>query len=442
MKALLGIALTVALTAAAHGVGITSVQIDGNDYTNITDVHVSGNKGIFISAANGMAVVDPEKLTDAFLKSWDIDRQSAIAAEKAAETDRSVKLEQEKTQAITQAIADGYFREVEGVVYDIRNPESGWVRLTAKVIEIVDDGAIVNLTPDADEPLAVHVRNLPNTVADTDTIDITAKLTGNYSFINKLGYRRTIRDYDIGRVCARDEIPESVLSGSKAYEAMVENGKSSRDVLASLPESDNLKATGSGFFITDDGYLITNFHVVRDEKKVKVKRGSAVYQAKVVHVDEDNDLALLKVSGTFSPLIISTNDAQLGEGVFTIGFPDILIQGTEPKYTDGKISSLAGIRDDPKDYQISVPVQPGNSGGPLVDLNGNVVGVVVAKLNDMAALDSSGDLPQNVNYAIKGKYLNDFLRQFPEIKASSARQASANSVVQTTQESVAMVLVY
>lgn len=442
MKASLGIALTLVITAAAYGSGITSVTIDGNEYTNITDVHVSGNKGIFISAANGMVVVSPDKLPDDFLKSWDIDKESAIAGEKAAAADKSVKLEQEKTEAIHQAIADGYFREVEGVVYDIRNPESGWVRLTAKVIEIVDDGAIVDLTPDADEPLAVHVRNLPNTIADTDMIDVVAKLIGNYSFINKLGYRRTIRDYDIGQVCVPDEIPATVLWGKKAFDVMVGGGKSSKDVLATLPESDDLKASGSGFFVTDDGYFITNFHVVKDAEKVKVKTSTDVYPAEVVHVDKDNDLALLKVSGKFNPLGISTNDAQLGEAVFTIGFPDILIQGTEPKYTDGKISSLAGIQDDPEDYQISVPVQPGNSGGPLVDMNGNVVGVIVAKLNDIAALNSSGDLPQNVNYAIKVKYLNDFLSQFPEVKASSASQVSSNSVVQATQQSVAMVLVY
>ena len=132
MKALLGIALTVALTAAAHSAGITSVVIDGNAYTNITDVHVSGNKGIFISAANGMAVVDPGKLTDAFLKSWDIDKQSAISAEKTAAADRSVKLEQAKEEATRQAIAEGDFREVEGEIRERRPENAGFIAHQAR----------------------------------------------------------------------------------------------------------------------------------------------------------------------------------------------------------------------------------------------------------------------------------------------------------------------
>jgi len=78
----------------------------------------------------------------------------------------------------------------------------------------------------------------------------------------------------------------------------------------------------------------------------------------------------------------------------------------------------------------------------LVDMNGNVVGVIVAKLDEVAALSSSGDLPQNVNYAIKGKYLNDFLKQFPQIKANPMKQVPSNSVVQSAQQSIAMVLVY
>jgi S1-C subfamily serine protease len=444
MKILPGVILAVMIRATAYGdgIGITSVEIDGAEYTNISDVHVSGNKGIFISAANGMMVISPDKLPDDFLKSWNINKESAAAAAKTTELDKSEKQEAVKIQALNQAIASGCFREVDGVVYDIRNPESGWVRLTAQVLQIMKTGAIVDATPNGDAPSPAHVRNLPDTIGDTDTIDAMVKPVANFSYVNKLGDDRTIRGYDFGRICSLDEIPESVLRGEKAFDVMVQSGASAKDVLASLPENESLRGNGSGFFITGDGYFITNFHVVKDARKVKVKNGDAVYPASVVQVDEDSDLALLKVSGEFKPIGISTNDAELGESVFTIGFPDILLQGTAPKFTDGKISSLAGIRDDPKNYQISVPIQPGNSGGPLVDMNGNVVGVIVAKLNDVAALSTSGDLPQNVNYAIKGEYLNHFLKQFPQIKANSTKQIPSNGVVQSSQQSVAMVLVY
>jgi S1-C subfamily serine protease len=454
MKVVLGMALAFVVGLPSLGAGIATVEINGNEYTNVNDVHVSDNGRIFVSAANGMTVVSVDKLPEDFLKSWNINVESAKTAEK-----------QKAEELLDKAIAAGYFREVDGVVYDTRKPQSGWSTFyNVKVIQVLDDGAIVDLTTDQYSTFAAHVKNLPNAVADTDSINFTAKLTGTYSYINKLGDDRAIRDYDVGRVCSRDEIPESVLSGKKVFDPAIQSGTPTKDVIATLPESDDLLASGTGFFITEDGYLVTNFHVVKDAKKVKVKNASGVYPAEVVHVDRDNDLALLKVSGKFNPLPISKDEPQLGEAVFTIGFPNIVVQGTEPKYTDGKISSLTGVRDDPKDYQISVPVQPGNSGGPLVDMNGNVIGVIVAKLNDLIALSSSGDLPQNVNYAVKDKYLNDFLAQFPEIhlnstdststntllsvlgiaafKVNAAEPISSGNVVQSVQQSVAIVLVY
>jgi len=454
MKVVLGMALAFVVGLTALGSGITTVEINGNQYTNVNNVHVSDNGRIFISAANGMTVISVDKLPEDFLKSWNINVESAKTAEK-----------QTADELLDKAITTGCFREVDGVVYDTRKPQSGWSTFyNVKVIQVLDDGAIVDLTPDKDSFFSAHVKHLPSAVADTDNIDFTAKLTGNYSYINKIGDDRTIRGYDVGRVCSRDEIPESVLSGKKAFDIAVQSGTPTKDVIATLPESDDLSGSGTGFFITEDGYLVTNFHVVKDAKKVKVKNASGVYPAEVLHVDQDHDLALLKVSGKFKPLPVSKDDAQLGEAVFTIGFPNIVVQGMEPKYTDGKISSLTGIRDDPKNYQISVPVQPGNSGGPLVDMSGNAVGVIVAKLNDLVALSSSGDLPQNVNYAIKDKYLNEFLEQFPEIqlnptdstttntilsvlgipafKVDSTEPTSSDNVVQSVQQSVAIVLAY
>ena len=173
-----------------------------------------------------------------------------------------------------------------------------------------------------------------------------------------------------------------------------------------------------------------------------MKTSAGVFLAQIVEVDGTNDLALLKIAGQYRPLHVSTNDVQLGDAVFTIGFPAIDLQGMQPKYTDGKISSLMGIKDDPKEYQISVQVQPGNSGGPLVDMAGNVKGVIVAKLDDMAALMAMGSVPQNVNYAIKGERLRDFLRRFPAIKLQAMDSAAGPGTVANVQQSVALVLVY
>ena len=155
----------------------------------------------------------------------------------------------------------------------------------------------------------------------------------------------------------------------------------------SFKPNENPTASGSGFFITDDGYLISNYHVVKDATKVRLLTSAGLIDAKVVQVDAANDLALLKADGRFAPLpIAASRTVNLGGTVATIGFPDIGMQGFSPKLAKGEIASLSGVQDDPRYFQISVPVQPGNSGGALVDERGNVVGIVSAKLSARAAL--------------------------------------------------------
>jgi S1-C subfamily serine protease len=135
----------------------------------------------------------------------------------------------------------------------------------------------------------------------------------------------------------------------------------------------------------------------------------------------------------------------LGDEVFTIGFPNLDVQGASPKYTDGKVSSLSGMEDDPSQYQISVPVQPGNSGGALVAENGGVVGVVRARMDDLASIARSGAVPQNVNYAVKVKYLRALLADIPGV-AAKLKQADADAKagerVKTAADAAVIVLVY
>jgi S1-C subfamily serine protease len=119
-----------------------------------------------------------------------------------------------------------------------------------------------------------------------------------------------------------------------------------------------LKASGTAFFISADGYLLTNFHVVEGAAKVMVKAGSGLLRASVIKTDSVNDVALLKVSGSFKALPIgTTSEGRFGESVFTVGFPNIRLQGIEPKLTRGEISSVSGIQDDPRQFQISVPAR-------------------------------------------------------------------------------------
>ncbi len=128
-----------------------------------------------------------------------------------------------------------------------------------------------------------------------------------------------------------------------------------------------------------------------------------------------------------------------------VGFPDIGLQGIAPKFARGEIASLSGPEDDARYFQISVPVQPGNSGGALVDEHGNVVGVVSAKLNASVALAASGALPENVNYAVKSSFVLSFLESAPEVSTKLKEPISAerkfDDVVQAAQAAAVLILV-
>jgi len=433
MRVALSLLLGLALANASMADGIPHIDLNGNSYSNISKVYLSGRR-VIITYPGGGTSATLEQLPPEFLESWGIgqDRQTAFKAANAAQQARD----------LDRAIESGAFRKVHGVVYDTRKSQSGWVVFRGvKVYQIVSDGTLIDSTPNDTEILPIFVRHLPDTIGDQDYISFVALPDGTMTYVNKLDEHRTVRAYDAGTICDRSEIPESVLSGKLAYDTLLTHGSPQIDVIAHLPDSDHLEASGSGFFITTNGYFITNEHVVRNARRVKLKMGSTVIPAKVVRQDALRDLALLKTEGQFMALEISSNNATLGQAVFTIGFPDVRLQGTEPKFTDGKVSSMAGIKDDPSTYQISVPVQPGNSGGPLVDDAGRVQGVVEARLDDMAALSVMGSLPQNVNYAIKGSVLREFLSQGSETTKLSGN-TDTSSVVDHATHAVAMVLVY
>jgi hypothetical protein len=231
-----------------------------------------------------------------------------------------------------------------------------------------------------------------------------------------------------------------LVYGAAAMLAMVNEG-----VVNSSPVTGGITfASGTGFFVTDDGYLISNNHVVKDAVKVCLRTSAGLIDAKVVQVDADNDLALLKAEGKFSPLSIAeSGTVKLGGTVATIGFPDIRLQGFAPKFAKGEIASLLGAADDPRYFQISVPVQPGNSGGALVDERGNVIGIVSAKLSARVALAVSGALPENVNYAVKSSLLLSFLKSVPDmankLKAPVTAYRKFEDVVKSAQDASVLV---
>jgi serine protease Do len=171
---------------------------------------------------------------------------------------------------------------------------------------------------------------------------------------------------------------------------------------------------GPAFFVTQT-HILTNFHVVDGCRVVTFSiPGAPYYAGRVAAFDSTNDLALIRLNETADNLRPSVIPAlrsrvRLGESAFVFGYPLSGLLPSAGNFTSGSISSLSGLGDDIGKIQISAPVQPGNSGGPLLDIYGNVVGVVVAKLNAGRLSQLIDDIPQNVNFAIKASVAISFL---------------------------------
>ena len=166
--------------------------------------------------------------------------------------------------------------------------------------------------------------------------------------------------------------------------------------------------TGSGFVVDAQGHVLTNAHVVGDCGRILMGLGDT---ATLVAKDVRNDLALLEDTEARSmpALVFRSDPVKLGEEVVAAGFPLHGILADSINITPGVVSSLSGLQNDRRFLQTTAAVQPGNSGGPLVDRGGKVVGVVTAKLDAAFALEEGGFIPENVNFAIRYDTIRPFL---------------------------------
>lgn len=169
--------------------------------------------------------------------------------------------------------------------------------------------------------------------------------------------------------------------------------------------NNRVNRTGTGFAISENGYIVTNYHVVENANSIKVKgvNGffSKSYIAKVVVKDLNNDLAIIKIDdakfqslGTI-PYSFNRKRVDVGNNIYVLGYPLLSSMGDEIKLTNGIISAKSGFQGDVTSYQISASAQPGNSGGPLLDESGNIIGIV----------NSKHQSAENATYAIKANYL-------------------------------------
>jgi S1-C subfamily serine protease len=180
---------------------------------------------------------------------------------------------------------------------------------------------------------------------------------------------------------------------------------------AAQPAQKTAVSSGTGFYISRDT-IITNFHVINGCAELRIrKNGAEQGSARVVAVSQADDLAALR-SATSSPSFLKLRAGapiKPAESVLVFGYPLAGALSSAGNTTLGNVTALTGLRDDSRYIQISASVQPGNSGGPAIDESGRLMGVVVSKLNAVAVARVTGDIPQNVNFAIKVSTLASFL---------------------------------
>lgn len=170
------------------------------------------------------------------------------------------------------------------------------------------------------------------------------------------------------------------------------------------------QVSGTAFAIAP-GLLVTNQHVVAGCRSIEAVVADGRRTGSIVDADSQIDLALLRVSGIkgATARLRRGGSIRLGESVFVFGFPLVGALSSSGNFTSGLVSALRGLKDAPGELQITAPVQPGNSGGPLIDSSGLVIGVVQAKLDAIRTAIAIGDIPQNVNFAISRDVLVKFL---------------------------------
>jgi S1-C subfamily serine protease len=199
-----------------------------------------------------------------------------------------------------------------------------------------------------------------------------------------------------------DEIKEYIVAGAFIIESYRQEH---------FPSSEaEWEGNGSGFFIDKRGYIATNHHVIQGASEIQVSFGRnqneiQTYKADVVHSNKGIDVAIIKIDDArfkpfgYIPYNISSGVSPVGTAAYAMGYPLHMQLSEEIRYTEGYINALSGFRNDPNAYQMQVPIQPGNSGGPLFDKKGNLIGI-----------NSSGiDAYQNVNFAVKSTVLIDFI---------------------------------
>lgn len=402
---------------------------DGRTYksTEITAVEPSGLKLITDTGLVRVRFIDlPEKVRQAF----NYDPLAASEYERAKEDIRIKGADRELRIANAASVVDAYCATVR--MYLKQNVGRGWLCDMVEIREV--DDVVVTSRPGS--PLSG-----PKVIYEAHKVRrevATAAL--NHVMVFGLPDYNTIKaDHDGRRVWSGKvylvggcELPDAGnpnastaamhVDRAKAIDLVMNYGAQCLYTPAGEPVPDISGAVvsagnGTGFAVTNDGHLITSAHVVDDATSVDVYVSGAPMPAKVLAMDTVNDLAILHVPGlqTAALPIIDSEELPLGSPLFVAGYPMAEILGTNVKLTRGDLNALAKDSPDKSSFQMSVPIQGGNSGGPVCTRDGRVTGVVRSTLTS----GSVRNLPQNVNYAVRASLIRDLVKPLPGITLSS-----------------------
>jgi len=285
------------------------------------------------------------------------------------------------------------------------------------------------VTHDAPTTIEVNLTEFLYT-ADGDPVFANIKLNASIKNSQRVFTRRHFVEYTEKKLDSFRQYQDAEPVLSKCLSKIVERFTSDKEILKALrisygkPTSEETtkppfraKArpeirAGTGFAISEDGHIATAYHVIKDAKTIKVYLSKDSFvSARVIHGDPANDLTLLKIENPTPNFLQITQmrSVKTGDRVFTIGFPISSVLGQEAKYTEGVVSSLSGLKGASSLLQITVPVQPGNSGGPLVNEKGEVVGIITSTAAILPFIEKTGSLPQNINWAVKADYLRPLI---------------------------------
>jgi S1-C subfamily serine protease len=259
---------------------------------------------------------------------------------------------------------------------------------------------------------------------------------------------------------SRDRSSTSRLPSGEDRQRQEQAKEESRTRKKQLPQL----GTGSGFFVSKMGHVITNAHVVHNCNKVTIgDNANKQVPAELINTDRSNDLALLKLSTlemasaesksliqklgiVVVPLaskgLLRSEDVRLGEKVLVAGYPFVDLLGDTIKVTSGIVSATRGPGDNSGQFQLDAAIQPGNSGGPIYDIGGNIVGVVISQLDKRMMEKAIGSLPENVNFGIKASTVRQFLMSsgLPSKKAERTEEKSTEQLAEIAKNQALMVM--